>query len=288
MRPLTALTFCVGLLLACSAAAQPADGVPIWPEKAYLQLTTHQLLRDGHASGDELKRAIALGDPYGITLRWPKAVGAIAAYRLLKDGVEVITFPVKGEMHPELWEGEAQGAITWSLLAGDASGRWSKPLTVKREPVSTLLDEGKQVTVLKMIGTRGDGDRALMDILGSADGVAVALATPPKSPRPPLKLPKPTIQGGLSVEMVRRVVGRHRRELIYCVERFLPEGEALKWSLRAIINAQGLVASAKLTGEGQDHQKLRSCLKRRATRWRFPAPKGGGVVVVDQPMVMRR
>jgi hypothetical protein len=45
------------------------------------------------------------------------------------------------------------------------------------------------------------------------------------------------------------------------------------------------VRTARATGTAPG--SLRACLEEKVMRWRFPAPRGGGVVIVRYPFVFR-
>lgn len=54
---------------------------------------------------------------------------------------------------------------------------------------------------------------------------------------------------------------------------------------RFVINADGKVTQADAKGIGSDD--LEHCLEARVRTWVFPAPRGGGTVVVSYPFVLK-
>ena len=100
-----------------------------------------------------------------------------------------------------------------------------------------------------------------------------------------VKPSKAVIRGSLDRALIRRVTRRHTRALQYCVERAAARKpvEPGALTLSYIIDPQGRVAQTTVkTGIGRP--EIERCMARQVSRWRFPAPKGGGVVMVDQPI----
>jgi outer membrane biosynthesis protein TonB len=100
---------------------------------------------------------------------------------------------------------------------------------------------------------------------------------------------KPTILGALSKEIIRRIIRRHRNEVRYCYERALNRvpGLAGKLVVKMVIGADGAVVSARTTSSTMGAPIVARCIERKIENWRFPAPKGGGMVVVNYPFLLR-
>lgn len=121
--------------------------------------------------------------------------------------------------------------------------------------------------------------------------------SPPKK-RPKLQTGKPpprqaaapqaaTSSGGtISPEAIRDVVRGGITEIKKCYERNLQREPELSGKVTAsfTIDPTGRVIEVRVRGMRQD---LESCLESVIRTWRFPAPKGGGVVRVTYPFVFQ-
>jgi TonB family protein len=100
---------------------------------------------------------------------------------------------------------------------------------------------------------------------------------------------KPTVVGALDMETIRRVIRRHRNEYVYCYEKELNQKRDLagKIKVKFIISGQGKVIAASVSESTMKNAKVENCLVRKVKRWRFPAPKGGGLVNVNYPFLFK-
>ena len=98
---------------------------------------------------------------------------------------------------------------------------------------------------------------------------------------------RPTITGSLDKETIRRVIRRRRNEYRYCYEKVLNRVPNLAGRLQIAftIGADGSVSLVKVLPGTLNNAAVSKCLERKAKRWVFPAPKGGGVVKVVYPFV---
>lgn len=104
-------------------------------------------------------------------------------------------------------------------------------------------------------------------------------------PTSAITTPRPVVLGAMDRAIVERVVRRHRNALRYCVEREarrapVPEGDMV---VKFIIDASGKVVNTQIK-ESKAAKRVNQCIGSRFARMRFPAPKGGGVVLVTQPV----
>jgi TonB family protein len=98
---------------------------------------------------------------------------------------------------------------------------------------------------------------------------------------------KPVVMGSLDKEIIRRVVRQHRNEIRYCYEKSLVKDPSLggKVDVKFVISATGSVASAVVAQSTVGDKDVEGCIAKKVRRWVFPAPKGGGVVIVRYPFV---
>jgi TonB family protein len=96
------------------------------------------------------------------------------------------------------------------------------------------------------------------------------------------------VRGSLSKEVIRRVVRRHINEVKFCYEQQLNARPDLsgRVTTRFVISPTGSVQSAMVASSSLRNEAVESCIVRAVRRWTFPAPDGGGVVVVNYPFLL--
>lgn len=93
------------------------------------------------------------------------------------------------------------------------------------------------------------------------------------------------VHGSLDKEIIRRIVRQHRRELKQCYEEHLrtfPD-YAGKVVVKFVITADGDVIKPAVVERTTEGQAFEQCVLNKIQRWRFPQPKGGGIVIVKYP-----
>ena len=100
---------------------------------------------------------------------------------------------------------------------------------------------------------------------------------------------KTTIVGGLSREVINRVIQRHYNEIKYCYEKELTKDPGLygKVEVLFVIAGNGSVADALVQQTTMSNETVESCMINHVKRWIFPAPQGGGTVQVSYPYVFK-
>ena len=81
----------------------------------------------------------------------------------------------------------------------------------------------------------------------------------------------------------------HQNEIKACYERALQKDPTLygKVAVRWIIDPTGAVPRASLSASTLGNTETEACILRRVRRWRFPPPRGGGVVQVTYPWIFK-
>ncbi|NMB73588.1 MAG: AgmX/PglI C-terminal domain-containing protein [Myxococcales bacterium] len=145
-------------------------------------------------------------------------------------------------------------------------------------------------------GTGGGGPP---DIIGSDElnlGGRVRPRGEPGGPKVALRAPeertisinvgKPVIIGPLSMEVIRQVIASHRDQIRYCYSQELNRKPRLagKISVRFTIGEGGYVSRAAIAQSTVGDAALEECLVRKIGAWKFPAPRGG-VVIVNYPFI---
>lgn len=95
--------------------------------------------------------------------------------------------------------------------------------------------------------------------------------------------------GGLSKDVIGQVIERHKAQIRACYERELQREPALQGKVAVLftIDGTGAVAVAEASEDSVGDGAVARCMLTRIRGWRFPAPKGGGQVVVTYPWIFR-
>lgn len=99
--------------------------------------------------------------------------------------------------------------------------------------------------------------------------------------------PRQVIGNGLEKDVVMAVIRRHQSEIKFCYEKELQQNAKLagKIAVTWTIDASGGISDAQVAESGVDSPNVEACMLERIRRWKFPEPKGGGVVVITFPWV---
>lgn len=100
----------------------------------------------------------------------------------------------------------------------------------------------------------------------------------------------PVIMGSLDKEIIRRVIRENIAQIRYCYERELTRNPGLygKIMVKFIIAATGRVSNASVQQTTMKNATVESCITRKVRGWRFPKPKGGGIVIVSYPFIFKQ
>jgi hypothetical protein len=101
---------------------------------------------------------------------------------------------------------------------------------------------------------------------------------------------KPIVLGSLDKEIIRRVVRENQAQIKYCYEKELTTTPGLygKITMKWVITGTGTVSQAKVDQSDMKNKSVEDCIARKITTWRFPKPKGGGIVIVTYPFVFKQ
>lgn len=127
------------------------------------------------------------------------------------------------------------------------------------------------------LGTKGDGHgtggHGGIDLGGK--GKATTKIIPGKT----------TVVGGLDKDVIAKIIRQHQNEIKYCYESELNKNPSLagKVAVAFTIDPAGAVADANVTETTLNNGTAENCMLSRIRRWKFPEPKGGGVVAVTYP-----
>lgn len=98
------------------------------------------------------------------------------------------------------------------------------------------------------------------------------------------------VMGSLDKELIRQVIHRNRQQIRYCYETQLTRFPKLegKVAIAFVIGAEGTVQMARVAQSTVNNSELENCLAQRFKSWLFPKPKGGGIVQVTYPVVLKQ
>jgi hypothetical protein len=100
---------------------------------------------------------------------------------------------------------------------------------------------------------------------------------------------KTSVVGGLSRDVINRVIQRHYNEIKYCYEKELSHDPGLygKVTVSFIIDAHGRVGDALVQQTTMSSEPVETCMMNHVKRWVFPAPSAGGETQVSYPYVFK-
>ena len=97
----------------------------------------------------------------------------------------------------------------------------------------------------------------------------------------------PIILGALDKSLIDAVIKRHMNQIRYCYQRELNKNPNLggKITVKFVIAKDGGVSSAQTKTSTMKNPAVESCINSRFMRFKFPEPKGGGIVIVSYPFL---
>jgi hypothetical protein len=100
---------------------------------------------------------------------------------------------------------------------------------------------------------------------------------------------KTIVVGGLSKDVIFKVVKSHQREIQYCYESELNTQPELagKVAVQWTIGPDGAVPDAAVTETTLGSSRAQDCMLTKIRRWKFPEVPGGGIVTVTFPWVFK-
>ncbi|MBW2702134.1 MAG: AgmX/PglI C-terminal domain-containing protein [Deltaproteobacteria bacterium] len=100
---------------------------------------------------------------------------------------------------------------------------------------------------------------------------------------------RPIVMGSLSMESIRRVMHSHRDQIEFCYSKELIRNPNLagKVTIKFTISPKGFVQSATVSATTLKNATVERCMSGKIRNWKFPEPKGGGIVIVTYPFILR-
>jgi Ca-activated chloride channel homolog len=106
-----------------------------------------------------------------------------------------------------------------------------------------------------------------------------------RAPAPQIRAGATVVTGSLSKDVIRRIIKRHLNEVRFCYEQQLQSDPTLagRVVIKFVVDARGDVIAASAVESTFADTIIESCILQAVRRWKFPAPEGGGNVVVTYP-----
>lgn len=97
----------------------------------------------------------------------------------------------------------------------------------------------------------------------------------------------PAIEGALTKEEIDAVIKQNLAQIRACYERNLQGNRGLAGRVKVafVIVSTGRVSSADIVSSDLGNAATEGCIKDVIRRWKFPLPRGGGIVNVNYPFV---
>lgn len=94
---------------------------------------------------------------------------------------------------------------------------------------------------------------------------------------------------GLDKALIRRYIREHTSQIRYCYERVLQNTPGLhgKVGVEFVIGSQGRVTKAKIGESTLGNVQVEQCIVGKVAGWRFPKPRGGGIVIIRYPFIFK-
>jgi hypothetical protein len=98
------------------------------------------------------------------------------------------------------------------------------------------------------------------------------------------------VRGGLEDPVVRRIIEERLPSIRICYETALLQAPDLQGEVVVswTVQPSGQVSDVMSESKEMKSEDIQKCLKERVGQWKFPEPKGGGIVNIRYPFVFRR
>ncbi len=134
-------------------------------------------------------------------------------------------------------------------------------------------------------GTQGHGNCPPGSDCAYGQGHGI-LRAPSRENHGPLIHPQaPSVEGGISADVIRRVVLRNLGQVNHCYEQGLETNPALtgRVSVRFVITGGGSVLAASVAEDNLGAPAVAQCIASAVHRWTFPVPDASGPITVTYP-----
>jgi len=166
-----------------------------------------------------------------------------------------------------------------TALAGSGSGGTIPALGGVGGTALAGSGSGGRIPALGGLGTIGVCSNASRHCSGSSRFVGRSDVRTKEGPR--------VVEGKLDKAVIQRIIRRRLNQIRYCYERELTKEPNLagRVVVKFVIGKEGEVSAANVKSTTMNHATAEKCFVGRFMRMQFPKPTGGGVVIVNYPLV---
>ena len=170
---------------------------------------------------------------------------------------------------------------------GDATALGAQAGAIGLGGRGTGLAGGGAAEGLGLLGVRGTGAGAAGYGAGAHGGGGAGFGAAGNRPRVDAPTDGQVVMGALDRDIIRRQMRRHHNQLRYCYQRILARHPHIEGRVVAQFNIQpdGAVGHVAITDNQTGEAEVAECVAKVIRRMRFPAPGGGGHIVVKYPLM---
>ena len=91
------------------------------------------------------------------------------------------------------------------------------------------------------------------------------------------------VTGQLDKKIIQKIIRRHMPEIKWCYQQGLQKNQRLEGKIVVsfTISPIGKVITTKVKATTMHNAEVESCVTKKVRRWKFPEPRGGGIVKVN-------
>ena len=136
---------------------------------------------------------------------------------------------------------------------------------------------------------RSRGGFGALGLMGTPEERAAAYGPGTPGPGANIAAGDSIVLGSLDKGVIQSVIQRHLNQIRYCCQRELTTDPSLagRIVIKFVVAADGTVSSATVKESTMDNTIVGTCIASRFMRFMFPAPAGGGIVIVSYPFVFQ-
>jgi TonB family protein len=97
------------------------------------------------------------------------------------------------------------------------------------------------------------------------------------------------VSGQLDKKIIQKIIRRHMPEVKWCYQQGLQKNQRLEGKIVVsfTISPIGKVITTKVKATTMRNKEVEACVMKKVRRWKFPEPRGGGIVKVNYPFIFK-
>lgn len=164
-------------------------------------------------------------------------------------------------VYSRFWDGDTIGLWSSSTLSDDPDSAWG--VVYYSAMVGSSKKSGKFYA--RCVRTAGESDKRI------------------------LVRDRAVVMGALDRSVIDAYIRRNLAKVLWCYENGLKKnpGIAGRVVINFVISANGDVVSSKVQKTTLGNAEIENCIAEHIKKIKFPKPKGGGIVIVNYPFVLK-